>query len=412
MAQSVFQKVNEHAEEFSDEAQPLPTITADNFLLKPAPKRQMLLDEVLPLGEVGLLVAASSTGKSYFSAQLSISVATGLPVCGGLFEVATQGSVLIFAAEDDIDEIHRRMEKIVQSIWTHKYDGFIGGMPTPNPTNAELTKMFENIHIVPLAGQKTIMADDDDEENEFHARMLATAKQISNLKLVIIDPLRRFIAGDENNSETATWFIVAAERIAKETGATVLGIHHVSKAAYNNNKAGMGQFDARGSSAFTDLVRWQMNMSRLSEKDASKFGIKKEDCYKYIEIAVTKNNYSPPQKGRLFLERMEGGVLRYVILQSNEESTMEDLLPNIIGTIKSEYKAGKVYGRTEFIKEFGGVENIFKVGEKRLTEALKKVLETNILETISKSDHKGKGKVPMIILPKGKIYPPETGTKN
>ncbi len=52
------------------------------YLATEPPKRQWLLENCLPLGKVGGLVAPGGTGKSQFLLQLGVSVAAGLPFLG------------------------------------------------------------------------------------------------------------------------------------------------------------------------------------------------------------------------------------------------------------------------------------------------------------------------------------------
>ena len=76
---------------------------------QPIPARQWLVDGLIPSGTVSLLGGDGGTGKSLLALQLAVAVATGgawlgLPV--------TSGRAIYISAEDDHDELHRRLSDI------------------------------------------------------------------------------------------------------------------------------------------------------------------------------------------------------------------------------------------------------------------------------------------------------------
>lgn len=87
----------------------------DRFLNCDPPPRRWLLVDCLPLGKVGLLVAPGGTGKSQLALQLAIAVATGGSLADW-WQVGEKGRVLALFAEEDEEELHRR-------VWTKLRDG-------------------------------------------------------------------------------------------------------------------------------------------------------------------------------------------------------------------------------------------------------------------------------------------------
>lgn len=81
------------------------------MISEPPSARRWLLKDLLPLGVVGLFAAAGGSGKSYAMLQLGVSVATGIPFVG--LDIGETGGVLIIAAEDEADEIHRRLFRVI-----------------------------------------------------------------------------------------------------------------------------------------------------------------------------------------------------------------------------------------------------------------------------------------------------------
>jgi hypothetical protein len=71
---------------------------------------------------------------------------------------------------------------------------------------------------------------------------------------------------------------------------------------------GGDQTAARGASALSDGVRWQLNMRKMSKDEASKFGVEENLRGSFIQMEVSKSNYGTTNEPVL-LRREEGGVL-------------------------------------------------------------------------------------------------------
>lgn len=212
-------------------------------------------------------------------------------------------------------------------------------------------------------------------------RLIETAKQAPNLKLIVIDPMSRFYGGDENNSADATRFIEACEVLAKETGATVLIVHHVNKASIGTSEA--SQAAVRGSSAFTDGVRWQMNLNVMSAKDAVKYGILDTQRKSYVSAEITKNNYAPPQSEVVWLELTAPyGILQLAKLSTSAASKDEDIILKIISQVEKDAAKGNEFSKSGFAKEYGGTSNIFKIGDKGLRGMIERAVENGRLVLI------------------------------
>ena len=84
------------------------------WLHQSPPAQRVLLSYLdqcmLPMGKVGFFVGEGGIGKSWALTQLAIAVATGEPWLGQ-FSVPeeSQGAVLMVMAEEDQDEMHRRL---------------------------------------------------------------------------------------------------------------------------------------------------------------------------------------------------------------------------------------------------------------------------------------------------------------
>ena len=110
-------------------------------------------------------------------------------------------------------------------------------------------------------------------------------------RLVVFDTLRRFHFADENASGDMAMVLSALEMIAEDTGAAVLFLHHTSKGSALNGQGGEQQA-SRGSSVLVDNVRWQANLTGMTEKEAKINCVPNDDRRRYVRLNVPKVNYS------------------------------------------------------------------------------------------------------------------------
>lgn len=333
------------------------------YLKSPPPPRRYLLDKCLPIGKVGLVVGMGGVRKSMLMMQLQIAIATNMALCG-YWGIGEAGASLGLYAEEDEEELHRRLYFATEDF---------------APNSRKLIN--ENVYIKSMTGictQLTEKQHSDAEMTEIVDRLILTAKQTPNLKLIILDPASRFRGGDENNSSDATRFVEACELIAKETGATLLIVHHVNKVSISSSDT--TQAAARGSSALTDGVRWQMNLSVMSEKEARSYEVPMDRRKHFVKCTVTKNNYAPPQESEVWLE-MQGshGNLQHRQIFSASQHKIEDIYNKVLKKIKENFNIGIQHSSTGFCKEYGGKDGIFKIGEKGLRSIINEAIDSGNL---------------------------------
>jgi RecA-family ATPase len=208
-------------------------------------------------------------------------------------------------------------------------------------------------------------------------RLLAIAKKIPDLKLIVLDPAARFQGGDENAAVDVTRFVEVMEHVSQETGATVIAIHHANKGSMNQGVP-TSQAAARGSSAFTDGVRWQGNLVVLSEQDAKKYGVQAAERKKYIQLVVTKNNYGP-LRDNIWFRLGKYGVPRSVEMTATDAAGNKDVLAHIITIIRERGEHGDEYSKRRFVERFSGKAGELQVGEKPLRNIIDCALEDGLL---------------------------------
>ena len=323
--------------------------------------REWILTDIMPVGKTGMVVAPGGTGKSQAMLQLLISVATGLPLFGK-FPVDRPGGALGLFAEDDSDELHRRFANCAQHV-------------------SDKLSLEKNLFIHSMVGRDVVITRPSPDGPMLTAnfdRFIATAKQIPDLRLLVLDPVIRFRAGDENSASENTLLVEAGERISQETGAFVLWVNHANKYSMRMGDA-MAQDAARGSSALTDGIRWQMNMATMSKEMARKRGIREKDRGFYVQMSIPKNNYAEPF-GEAWLKRGDGGYLDYVELEDADAVENERVLTQAIQIIKERAKEGDEYSKRRFCERFSGRAGELKCGQQRLTAIIDLGIEQGRIE--------------------------------
>lgn len=310
------------------------------------PKRQYILGGFLPLGKVGMVAAPGGTGKSMLLLQLAMAVATGRDLF--MWKVTSPGSVLMLAGEDDDIELHNRVFAIAGAM------GYGA---------AEWQLLDAHLYVKSMVAENNLMTSSErggeTKATDYVGRLLLVAQQIGDLKVIIIDPASRFRGGDENTAQDATRFVEQLERLAQETGATVIALHHVSKA--KSGASEQTQDAARGSSAFSDGVRWQLNLRTPTKAEATSLQIPEDTRKRHLIVANTKNNYGPMAED-VVLTRTDGGVLVVVQLGLKGPS-IEGLLYDFV---EAEAAAGRSHTANQVEAAWGGREGRFGVGKVKL----------------------------------------------
>lgn len=250
------------------------------------------LDFVLPglmPGALGLLVGIGGTGKSFLALETATSLSVGRAIAGGLFPASPPGRVVYLAGEESDRLLAERLRGTLD----------LAGRSQLDP---------KNLILLPLAGQDCRLVSQGAPTD-----LLSELKErAQGARLIIIDPIRRFHDGDENDSSAMTRLVVVLESLAKHTGAAVLALHHANRASASD---GGSQHASRGSTALVDGARWQLNLSVMDEKTAAAHGFTETERLSHIAADIAKSNYLPP-KDRSWLKRHLGGGLRLVKLDA------------------------------------------------------------------------------------------------
>ena len=361
-----------------------------NLLQTDPPPLQWLVPDLLPAQKVGLLIAPGGTGKSFLALQMAFSVASGAPFLGR-WEIDTPGSVLYLAAEDDRDDVHRRLRSITDSMIPF-FDG------DQNTLDGYLQNASRHLHVLSRVGKPNLLTVADGKEVSRTNRveqLIEAANRLTDLKLIIIDPVKRFAGGDENSQEDMTRFVETLEHVRQQTGTNVLALHHANKASQRTD-TGLDQGASRGASALTDAVRWQANMIKMDEQAAALYNIPPERVGHYVAFGVSKTNYTAPL-GRVWLERQTGGALQHVELREDapvgrSNTHHLEALDNIVQVVRQRQQMGQLVSPRNLLTDYSGIDGPIGVSARQLQPLIDELIAAGRVQ-ISPSNGPGGGSV-------------------
>lgn len=229
-----------------------------------APPRQWLVDQTIPLSAVTLFAAAGDTGKGMILLDLALKVA-GSYECDDLLDeglvafghsVVAHGAAVVFTAEDERDEVHRRMVQIDGRGLLATTGGRLRVVPLPNAGGPFPIITGHNTYVTTPAYQAV-------------RRQLLS---IPDLKLIVFDPLASFAQADINADPAAGAFLTGVlSALATETGAAVVVAHHMGKVGKDViTSPEMARDKIRGTSALVDGVRTAYCLWPLADKSRAK----------------------------------------------------------------------------------------------------------------------------------------------
>lgn len=206
------------------------------------PPREWLVTGLIPHRTVTILGGDGGTGKSLVALQLAVASAARTAWLGQLVE--RPGPVVYISAEDERDELHRRMADVTES---------------EHLSFTDLT----DLKFRSLAGENAILADLSRQTGKMKSTALFKTLE-ANVKaikptLVVLDTLADLHSGDQNDQSHARQFITLLRGLCVRHGCTVLLLAHPSLTGINSG-TGTG-----GSMAWGNSVRSRLYLRRIKE---------------------------------------------------------------------------------------------------------------------------------------------------
>ncbi len=257
----------------------------------------------LPLGQVGVLAAPRGTGKTSLLLALASATATGtqfLP-CGSN---SPASNVLIYDTELPPTILAQRLYAFGQMYRQNP------GMP------ADWSDMLRtHLHIYAMQGTTSTLLFSFSRNNRAETTItptrnyhsLRSAALQTQPRLIVVDPARRIHDGDENDSAQVTLLLLQLESLAHDTGAAIVFAHHANKASMLSG-AGAESYAARGTTAWTDNAKWQLNMQTMTQDEAKALSVPPDHRRWYVRVSLARCNLAPPVKDLWYRHAPSGGL--------------------------------------------------------------------------------------------------------
>lgn len=272
----------------NDGVPPLETVSVDILAGRPVPKR-VFLDAAgfFPMRNVTILSGDGGTGKSLLALQLAVAVAAGRKWLD--LEVSS-GAVLYLSAEDDLDELHARLDAITRA------EGLSLGE-------------LDQLHLAVRAGEDAVMAIEKEggsiQTTAFYARL---ERKLADDRpaLLVLDNLADIFAGNENVRSLARQFMGRLRRLAIDHGCAILLLAHPSLSGMNSGSG------TSGNTAWNNSARSRLYLQR--KRDGT--GLETDPADRSLK--VMKANYGPVG-GELALRYQDGRFTRTGMAALNDD---------------------------------------------------------------------------------------------
>jgi RecA-family ATPase len=322
---------------------------------KPVPSRKWIVPDVIPHETVSLLTGDGAGGKSLLSLQLGAARAIGAEWIGLLPE---PGRTLILSAEDDADEMQRRLDDIRKFYGARMAD-------------------FADMRLVDLVGEDSVLGE------LMKGRILPTRMYraldafMADFKpgLVVLDVLADVFAGDENSRPQAREFIGLLKRLSRARECAILLLAHPS---LNGMATGNG---TSGSTAWSNSVRSRLYLQGAKASDGS------EPDKNLRVLEAKKSNYGPASlsltlewKNGLFVPVQGPAGLDKMAVETKAEDAFLELLAALTAQGRDvSPKPSQTFAPTVFEKHpnAGGItKRGFAAAMERLLTAGRIIVET------------------------------------
>ena len=250
------------------------------FLKGEIPKREWLVENFIELGKPGIMASIGGIGKSMLALDLCLKVAHGSGSWLGN-PIVSSGSAVYLSAEDDAQELHRRVDSLDKK--GKRFEGLNEVYALPIPS------MKERLIVLGDTSSQGLHTTAQGDE------LITALESIDNLKLVVIDPVQSFVSASISSSnEAGQMYASFCASISARLGATVLSIHHMSKAGLVSTEDNMtARASIRGASSLVDAHRFALALYLSSEEEAERLCLQNGvefDRTRVVRASMVKSN--------------------------------------------------------------------------------------------------------------------------
>lgn len=256
----------------------LPEIhSARDMFESPTPEPPAIIEDVLRQGAKMICTGDSKSGKTCLLTNLAICISEGWEWLG---HKCMQGRVLYINME------------VMQSDFEARYKSIYKAKGKPATDQGK-----DNFEYWNLRGKA--------EPLEKLAPKIIRRCRNNGYLAIIVDPIYKVQGGDENNAEAIGKFCALFDKIAEETGASIIYVHHHSKGAQGGKKAmdrgsGSGVF-ARDADAIIDFSSLVLDPN---EKELAKLqrNYTSDDELVPLQMEMVLRSFRSPLPSNLFFE--------------------------------------------------------------------------------------------------------------
>jgi hypothetical protein len=203
------------------DAAPFPVVRPADLRTATASTTPWLIDQLWTAQAVGIIGGTPKSYKTWMALEMAVAVASGSP-CLATFAVPSPGPVLLYAAEDSESALRSRLESLALH---HRLD-----------------LAYLDIRVITA---DSLRLDRTADQERLEATLL-----LHRPALLILDPLVRLHAIDENAAGEIAALLGYLRVLQRQTGTAIALVHHARKNVSANGGAG---YSLRGSS---DLYAW------------------------------------------------------------------------------------------------------------------------------------------------------------
>lgn len=244
---------------------PLAFVGYDDLMSMELPPREWVVANVFPVGLLSAITAESGAGKTWLALTLLRAIAGG-KIWAGKYLCVMRTCALL-----DLEGNYGRLRDRLIAL-----DSGIGRLDAATRANIHFLSDLGRINIMDTTTRQQII----------------NAVRDRGIEVLFVDTLVRVHQFDENSADMSQ-VLEALERVARDTGCTVIVLHHTGKGS-----GGKAATSGRGSSAIKAALQHEVMLTRETDKT--------------IKVSLTKAKCSP-EVDRLTTMRIEavegvGGV--------------------------------------------------------------------------------------------------------
>jgi len=322
--------------------------SADLFENRPIKPREWLIENFIPNNTVTLLGGDGGSGKSLLAMMLAVSTAAAQDV-KWLGRLPVQGPSIYVGAEDDVDEMHRRLHDINEASMI----GFTD---------------LKNMHICSLAGQDALLAIENPKTKTLQPTPLffeiRDKIEAERPKLVVFDTLADLFGANENDRALARQFVGMLRGLAIEFQCAVVLLAHPSLSGMSSGSG------TSGSTGWNNSVRSRLYLERITEDGY-------EPNHLARRLSVKKNNYGTTgeeitmayDSGVFKADKVEAGLDK-MASSAKAERVFLKLLHQVNEQGRRVNASAGVNFAPKLFSEMHDNEDVVKRGFKRAMEAL------------------------------------------